>query len=133
MARAAGFEQLDDGFVRSPLVQRLIGATSIELRDDARAVGMPSDLARSARVGQFAMSARPPALPAPPCSINLRGDAKARGLRYMAFPTRAVAAGQNALVSALPQKARPSLRYVLTLPVDVSRTVIVTSKSVRPP
>lgn len=35
VARAAGFEQLEDGFVRSRLVQRLIGATSIELRDDA--------------------------------------------------------------------------------------------------
>lgn len=35
VARAAGFGQIEDGFVRSPLVQRLIGATSIELRDDA--------------------------------------------------------------------------------------------------
>ena len=37
VARAAGFEQLDEGFIRSPLVQRLMAATSIELRDDASA------------------------------------------------------------------------------------------------
>ena len=33
-ARAAGFEQLDEDFLRSPLIQRLIAATAIELRHD---------------------------------------------------------------------------------------------------
>jgi 2-methylcitrate dehydratase PrpD len=37
VARAAGFEQLDESFVRSALIQKLIAATSIELRHDAAA------------------------------------------------------------------------------------------------
>jgi 2-methylcitrate dehydratase PrpD len=46
VARAAGFEQLEEGFVRSPLVQKLIEATTIELRRDAAAddpIFSPSD------------------------------------------------------------------------------------------